>query len=576
MWFNRKKKMRSQGQSRPLTRRIADATDTAIFMLAPLWGAQRRATRQLHDLAEKRFEHARQKLGQGWDSATDDRVRNKRWLASELSPDAFAEMNLEDLHKRSVELYRRNPIAHGAIEGRVTNEVGVGITPQARIRAFSENRNRKIGLVIEDVIERWSEHGVDHRRQMSLGALQRLTARTFATYGEVFLLFGDQPHTGPISLAIEVITPERVETPPDQHGNPNVRLGIEYYANDQIKGYWVRTTHPHDEGHVEFKHAFYPRFDEVGQPRMVHVFDPMFPGQSRGFPWLAAAHARLKDLDDFHEAELVAKQVEACFGLIFQRGPSSPNSPYDSAENHTSETTTTGRRLEDIEPAMIHYAGVDEEVKVVDPSRPGATFAPFLEASLRSIAAALNYPYELLAKNFFRTTFSSGRLAMLDGRMGFKMRRQVLIDQFLGPLYRRIVWEAVFLDELQGTVELLDYVSKPYLYDRHNWQGQGWGYVDPQKEVGANVLAKDEDVSNLATIYAEDGKDWEEELDQRYREKEKLVRQNVKLRALQMQLEKDAGLPPLEESGDKKPKPAASNDLESEAEDIADVIGAAA
>src|SRR5690606_32295997 len=102
-----------------------------------------------------------------------------------------------------------------------------------------------------------------------------------------------------------------------------------------------------------------------------------------------------------------AKQIEACFGLIFKGGKSSA-SPADIAAGNSAETDSAGSRIEEIYPGMVHYAGADEEVTTVDPQRPGASFAPFIEASLRTVAAALNFPYELLAKNFFRTTYSSG------------------------------------------------------------------------------------------------------------------------------------------------------------------------
>jgi capsid protein len=156
---------------------------------------------------------------------------------------------------------------------------------------------------------------------------------------------------------------------------------------------------------------------------MIHVFDPMFPEQSRGIPWLATAMNRAKDVDDFFEAELIAKQIEACFGLVFTGGKDSPD-PMSIAEGNAT-ASVNGSRIEELSPGFTHYAGDGESVSTIDPQRPGSSFAPFIEASLRGVAAALNYPYEILAKNFFRTTFSSGRLAMLDGWMGFAMRQQV-------------------------------------------------------------------------------------------------------------------------------------------------------
>ena len=98
----------------------------------------------------------------------------------------------------------------------------------------------------------------------------------------------------------------------------------------------------------------------------------------------------LGDLDPRYllgfEIDKFAKQVEACFGLVFTGGDESA-SPYDVASANTSSTTSDGRQLVELEPGMIHYAAKGEEVKTIDPQRPGATFAPFVEQTLRSIAA---------------------------------------------------------------------------------------------------------------------------------------------------------------------------------------------
>lgn len=557
-----------------LAERCAAAVDRGITLLAPQWGARRQVARRLQSLALRRLERAHERMGRGWDTPSDDRVRGSRWLASQLSPDAFLENNLQDLQDRSTDLYRKNTYAHAAVESRITNEVGIGITPQPRVGAFDPARNREINETITEVLRRWSETGVDQHRQLSLGGCQRLLARTYATYGEAFVLLGLEPHRGPLGLAVEVIAPERIETPPRHIATERVRLGIQYNARNRVVGYWVRDQHPYEEGvHAQTSYTYYPRFDEADQPRLLHVFDPLLPGQSRGIPWLAAAHSKLKDLDDWHEAELVAKQVEACFGLIFRQKENSPLSPQDLAEAARTETDTAGRRLEDLEPAMVHYAAPGEEVQVVDPSRPGATFAPFLEAGLRSIAAAANLPYELVAKNFARMNFSGGRLAMLDGRMGFRMRRQVLIEQALAPLYRRLIWEAVFQDELNGAVDLLDYTTRPWVYDRHKWQGQGWGYVDPQKEVAANAQAKDEGLATYAELIAEKGGDWEEEFAQQEREQAARIEMRVRLRALERDLEEQAGLEPEEPEEPPPAAPPPADDFEDRAEEYGDPVG---
>lgn len=552
-----------------ISQRLSDAVDGLYWVFSPREYTKRVAARGLSRFAEDRLRKL--DANNAFTTAADnDRVRGERWLASDASPDAGLEEDIEELQRRSDDLYRNNTIAHSAIESRVSQEVGVGILPKPRIRkaaGISKAQARKWNEEISLALERWTSRGVDKSRLFSLSQVQKTAVRSYANYGEAFALLGDliSPRGG-LPMVIDLINPRRVETPPDYAVDADVRMGVRYNSSGVVQGYYVRTQHPGDPVD-EFRHEYYPRLDDLGQPRMLHVFDPLFPGQSRGFPWLVAAFARIKDLDDFFEAELVAKQVEACFALIFQKSSEGGLSPVDTATAAAGDVDSDRRRLQDIEPGMIHYAAEGETVSPIDPSRPGANFAPFVEASLRSIAAALNYPYELLAKNFFRTTFSSGQLAMLDGRMGFKMRQQAVIEQLLQPIYRRFVHELVLLGET--TIPGLDYTSSPWLYERHHWQPQGHGYLNPRDEVAANVELLDNDMTTMSDIYAQQGADSDEKLAQRREEKLAEVEIEVEVRKRRFELEEAAGLPheeqdPAEDEDDGEPSSQSKEDEKEE------------
>jgi capsid protein len=51
-----------------------------------------------------------------------------------------------------------------------------------------------------------------------------------------------------------------------------------------------------------------------------------------------------------------------------------------------------------------------EEIQMASPTRPGNTFEPFQQWNYRRVAAALNYPYEHLVKNWAGLSFAGGRL----------------------------------------------------------------------------------------------------------------------------------------------------------------------
>ncbi|MEM6979641.1 MAG: phage portal protein [Planctomycetota bacterium] len=530
---------------------LGTAIDSIANELAPTWGARRSAARHRRDLVAKQIEMLDRigydRLGYSWPGVSPSDSRDGRYLGTRRSPDEAIEHDLPELRQRCVELYRGNTVAHSAVEGRVANEVGTGLTRLPKVRpddVIDQDRAEAINDRLKDVCDRWSEHGVDGRRRLSMHSLQRLACRTFANYGEVFVLVGQSQSKGPIGLTLDIISPERVETPPEFRMDTDVRMGIRYQGRT-IVGYYVRRSHPDASNGYEIEYDFEPRFDAAGNDRVIHVFDPEFPEQTRGVPWLATAMNRIKDTEDFFEAELIAKQIEACLGLIITGGKQSA-SPMDLAEGAAKARRSPGdTRLEDLSPGFIHYAGEGEDVKTVDPQRPGSSFAPFIEQSLRGVAAACNFPYEVLAKNFFRTTFSSGRLAMLDGWMGFSMRQQVLIEQLLMPVWRVLVFDALFAGELDGLVDPFDYFSRPHVYQRHKWQSQARGFVDPDKEVRAAERSNKAGLQTKAALAGERGEDWEDVEEQLDIEERKKIILRIEREVWENEQREAAGLPPI-------------------------------
>jgi lambda family phage portal protein len=359
---------------------------------------------------------------------------------------------------------------------------------------------------------------VDRTGREDLPAIQRLAVRTFASQGECFIRIGAKKRrSGVIPLNLEVIDPSRVSTPPGQTQNANVRLGIETDDSGEVVAYHVQKAHPGDTVEFEYTWERVPAKDARGLPLMLHVFEPLFPGQLRGIPWLAAAAQRIKDIDDYWEAELVTKQIEACFSAFIKQPEA--GDPLGAAEGASTEEDASGNRLEDIRPGSIYYLNHGEEIQFADPSRPGQSFAPFLEQSLRGIAAALNYPYELLAKNFFRTTFSSGRLAMLDGRVGFRMRQSILITKMLNPIWRWIVFWSVMMELIPG-LRRSRYIAEPDVYERHAWQARETiAFIDPEKEIKAHAQGIEAKIESLTEVLAERGIDLDEHIETLKRER---------------------------------------------------------
>lgn len=435
-------------------------------------------------------------------------VRNN-WIGSRLSTDSALEADLDQLRTRNRELYRNDSFG-GTVDNVVNHVVGTGFTPQCRIseRLVGTEAAQIFREELELVYKLWSPK-VDISGRISLWQQTRLMERHVLFDGEGLAVISDDPVAEkPIPMTVEVIDPERLCTPPGKINDRLCRMGVEKDTAGRIVAYWIRRTHPGDTLDVN------EDFDRVPANRVMHVFERWFAGQTRGLPWLTRAMNRIKDCKDLDEAEIIAAQVQACFAVFIKKSTNAI-----TAANAAATSTDGTTRFQEVRPGGIHYVNEGEEPVMASPSRPGGTFAPFQEWNYRRIAAAINWPFEMLVKNWAGLSFVAGRLILSEARLETKSRQKLIDEQFLRPVWERMVDECVLTG--RTSIEPRNWAARPWVYRAHSWTAPAWSYaINPGEEVKANVEAVNNNQKRLATVVAEGGDDLEELLDDRKREME--------------------------------------------------------
>ena len=435
-----------------------------------------------------------------YEAADDDRLRGERWLVSKLSSNDQLQCELETLVDRALDLYRNDVYAASAINGRVDNVVGTGIRPQSRVQpkrgVVTPAQAEQFNVTAERLFAQWSE-------ATNFDSQQRQLERSNGIYGESYLAHSDDEQPGsPVTLLTQVINPQRIPYVAVHQKRGRRRLGIELDGRNRASGYWVRRGHPNDS------HEADQREDLIGKERLLHSFEEVFPGQLRGVPWLSPAMGRLKDLKDFAHAHLTSEQVAACHSA-FVKGVTDPMLLAESARKRSD--------LEDLSPASIQYLSEGEDIVFSDPARPGTTLAPYMQWALHGIAAALRYPYELLCKEF-TNNFSGGRLALIDGRVTFKVWQHNMIRSQLRPTWAVFIDQCVYQGAFGNLVDILNYEQNRAHFLQHQWIPPGWPWVDPEKEVKADILAIEAGLQTETESLAQRGRDFDETLAQRERE----------------------------------------------------------
>ena len=173
--------------------------------------------------------------------------------------------------------------------------------------------------------------------------------------------------------------------------------------------------------------------------------------------------------------------------------------------------------MEDIAPGTIRYLDPGEEIAFGGPGK-SSTYAPIQEWNYRRVAAAMNYPYEMLVKNWSGTSFAGGRLVLTDARLDCEFRQKLHVERWLSPIWRRVVDEAV----LVGLLDLspADYFDNHAEYQKHSWTPPAWQYaITPGEELNALVNAVNENLMTKADAIASRGGDLESVFKQRAAER---------------------------------------------------------
>jgi lambda family phage portal protein len=454
------------------------------------------------------------KLLADYRGADTSRLHNNwLWGRSTATPPSYT---LEILRNRSRDLNRNDAVASGATETMAVNIVGRGLRPQSRIRAeilgISEEKARELQRQAEFIWQAWAPLA-DSGNRLSFDDLQFLALRKIVEDGEVLALpVMASESWRPISRAVELLESDRL-CPPGGKSPTAMETAVEVGTRGQPVAYWISRMNyanqlgsVYDLGDSERIEAR----DSAGRPRVLHIYRVTRPGQVRGVPYFAPVLTYFKDLSDYLDAELVAAKVAACLAVFV----TSADPQYGALGSATTTETTTGRRIQGIEPGMVNYLSIGENISVVDPKRGGETFSSFVEGILRMIGMALGLPYELLTKDFSKTNYSSARASLLEGRRMFSSWRSWFAAQFCQPFWDLVLEEAF----LRGLFQAPRFYELRAEYTRAAWIGGAWGWVDPVKEVQASKMAIDYGLSTMAEEVAGQGRDWEEVFEQLKRE----------------------------------------------------------
>jgi lambda family phage portal protein len=447
-----------------------------------------------------------------YEGATTGR-RLGTWATTRDAVNSVWYQSADQLVSRSRDLARKDGWAGKAIDEWVCNAIGNGIKPQS----MHPDKTTK-----EKIQKLWSQF-VDECDAAGLTdfyGLEALAFRSMVEGGECFVRkhLREMSEGLVVPLQLQVIESEQLPyylarpTPDTPEGNV-VRASIEFDQQGRRTAYYFYKEHPGER-------LFFPNYLDllrIPATEVMHLFRPMRPGQLRGIPWLANALVRLWELDQYDDAELLRKKFAAMMMAFIIR--QNPEDPFFGNEQTSAEATDAGGATPEQE-AGVQVAKLEagtmmdlepgEDVKFTDPADVGGNYEAFERQTLLRIGAGLGLPYDMLTGDLSQTSYSSIRAGILSfRRLCEQIQYGVFIHQFCRPTWRAFIEAAV----LAGALDARDYRANRADYLAVQWHTPKWAWVDPEKDVKAEVLAIRAGLKARSMSINETGED-EEAVDQ--------------------------------------------------------------
>ncbi len=429
------------------------------------------------------------------------------FVSSTRSSDSELKPALRIIRNRCRELARNDEYVRRYLGLLKTNVVGpTGVNLQAKARNADGSLDAPGNKIVENAWASWGQRGnctADGR--LSWCDAQRLFIEALARDGEVLVRFVDG-YDNRDRFAIEFIEADLLDEELNtkaSNGN-RIRMGVEVDDFGRAVAYHLLREHPGDQ---EFANAYGRKHTRVAADQMLHLFLPERAHQTRGAPMLAASMSSLKILHGYREAELVAARVAAS-KMGFITSPDGDGYTGDDLEDTHSPVMSA-------EPGSFEQLPQGMDIKLFDPTHPTTAFSDFNKAVLRGIASGLGISYASLASDLESVNYSSIRQGSLEERDFYKTLQQFMIDHFVQPVFHAWLRQSMTAGGLPLPMSKYEKFADNIIY-----RPRGFQWVDPLKEMNAQIKGVENGVLSLQDVASHYGRDIEQVFEAHERERE--------------------------------------------------------
>lgn len=457
------------------------------------------------------------------------------WMPQKESVDAALLPDFELGNARADDLVRNNGYAANAVQLHQDHVVGnffrLSYRPSWQYLGIREEDARAFAREVETAWKEFAEDDncyVDAERKRTFTMMIREGVATHAFGGEVFTQTDWSGSPGRLfRTQFKMVSPKRISNPYNGMDTRSCRAGVVLSESGAAQGYHVSDDDYPGWGSQQWRYI--PRELPGGRTMMIHVFEPMEDGQTRGANQFYSVMERLKMLDTLQHTQLQSAIVKAMYAATIE----------SELDTQTAMDFILGSGTEDSK--LMNYIGEIASYYSSAPVRLGGVKVPHLmpgdalnlqsaqsadngysgfeQSLLRGIAAGLGVSYEQLSRNYSQMSYSTARAsaneswAYFMGRRRFIAARQAC-QMFLCWLEEAIARQVVTLP--RGA--RFAFSQAKSAWGNADWIGSGRMAIDGLKEVQEAVMLIEAGLSTFEKECAKRGDDYQEIFAQQVRE----------------------------------------------------------
>jgi lambda family phage portal protein len=472
------------------------------------------------------------RAARGYAAAQMGRLYADWLLGGKEEPNEDIRKDLPTLRRRGVDLFNNNDWVKKFIKLCDKNIIGhEGMLLKAQVKDPTGELDVEANRKIEQAFWEWGRcpRYASVTGKQSFLDIQHLAVKTAAREGEAIVRMVpgfNNPFRFSLQLIPPALLPVELNNPQLKNGN-KIIMGIEYDKWERPVRYYIKQA-PGARGASVINGNYYTVLPAT---EIVHLFIEEFFNQSRGVPWLHTAMHRLHMLDSYEQSELTAARMAACqMGLLYTE--TGDQSPYTGDSKDAD-----GNTIFEAEPGIFRELPKNMRMEPWKPEHPTSQFPTFVKMLMLAISSGGDVAYSSMTGDLEKVNYSSIRAGLLDERDAWRVLQQWFAAHFCDPIYEGWLKMALLTQELELPAEKFNKFNSAY------WQGRGWDWVDPLKDINATKEALRSGLTTWTEEAAKRGKDIEEVFEEMAKDKKLMEKYG-----LQFTLDKGTAVKSAEES----------------------------